>query len=300
MSKSVLILGSSGKLGSHSADAFAAAGWSVKRYDRKAGNMNAAAQDVDVIVNGQNPPAYHDWAKLIPAITSEVIAAARMNNATVIIPGNVYNIGPAGGEWSELTPHRPNTRKGQIREEMERSYEASGVQTIVLRAGNFIDPHRTDDVMGLLHLRALARGKVITAGASDALQAYCYLPDWAAAAVGLAERRGTLSQFEDVPFPGHAFTAEQLREFVSNELARPMALAPFPWWVMRLAAPFWELAREMLEMRYLYSTPHRLSPVKLARLLPDFRATPLDVVLRSSLPPELLKSSTAQLRTQAG
>src|SRR5690606_11144032 len=85
MAKQVLILGASGKIGSHSARAFAHAGWSVRNYDREAGNMSAAAEGADVIVNGLNPPAYHDWEHLVPAITEQVIAAARASGATVIL-----------------------------------------------------------------------------------------------------------------------------------------------------------------------------------------------------------------------
>jgi nucleoside-diphosphate-sugar epimerase len=288
MQKNVLILGGSGKIGRSASEAFGRAGWNVRNYDRKRDTMLEAARGADVIVNGLNPPAYHDWARLIPAITSEVIAAAKASGATVILPGNVYNFGEEGGEWSETTPHRPSTRKGKIREDMERAYEASGVRTIVLRAGNFIDPKRTDDVMTLLFLRSMKSGKVTIAGDPNAMQAYCYLPDWAEAAVGLAETRHELAAFEDVPFPGHAFTAERLRAFLSHELGRPLTFAHFPWLVMTLLSPFWELAREMREMRYLWSTPHTLSSAKLTRLLPEFRPTPLEDVLRGTIPPELL------------
>ncbi len=296
MAETVLILGGSGKMGRYSREAFARAGWQVRLFDRKRGDLVAQARGADVIVNGLNPPKYHDWARIVPAITRDVIAAAKASGATVILPGNVYNFGEEGGEWSESTPHRPNTRKGRIREEMERAYEASGVQTIVLRAGNFIDPERTDDVMSLLFMRRIARGKLTVAGDPDALQAYCFLPDWARAAVALAEKRAELGRFEDVPFPGHAFSAEHLREFLSQDLGRSIGFARFPWWALRLLAPFWELAREMLEIRYLWSTSHTLSPKKLARLVPDFRPTPLDEVMRAGLPPELRRAADCRER----
>lgn len=294
MAKQVLILGASGKIGSHSARAFAHAGWSVRNYDREAGNMSAAAEGADVIVNGLNPPAYHDWEHLVPAITEQVIAAARASGATVILPGNVYNFGAEGGEWSEGSPHAPQTRKGRIREEMERRYRASGTRTIVLRAGNFIVPERRDDVMSMVLLRSLGRDKVTLMGAPDVLQAYCYVPDWARAAVLLAEKRAELAPFEDVPFPGHAFTAEELRAFLTRELGRPIGTTRFPWWAVTLSAPFWELGRELLEMRYLWETPHTLSGNKLARLLPSFQATPLEDVLRAAIPDELRRSSSSE------
>ncbi|RFP88532.1 epimerase [Rhodobacteraceae bacterium 63075] len=280
MTKTALILGASGKIGTHAIRAFEARGWSCKLYDRKAGNMAQAAMGCDVIVNGLNPPNYHNWAEIIPAITEEVIAAAKASGAAVIVPGNVYVYGDKGGTWSEDTPQRPCARKGEIRKAMEARYAASGVQVINLRAGNFIDPDRNGDVFSMLIMPKLAKGKIGALGAPGAMQPYAYLPDWARAAALLAEKRDELAQYEDIPFPGHAFTLDELKARLEAMSGRKLRYARFPWWAMRLASPFWELAREFSEMRYLFDTPHALSSEKFDRLLPDFEPTPLDEVLR--------------------
>ena len=287
MTQTALILGASGKLGHHAASAFQAAGWQARKYDRHAGNMKSAAQGADVIVNGLNPPNYHNWAQLIPEITTEVIAAARATGATVIVPGNVYNFGDTPGVWDENTPQDPCSRKGQIRKEMEAAYRASGVRTIILRAGNFIDPERDDDVMSLLYLRSLAKGKVTSPGDPDVMQAACYLPDWARAAVLLAEMRNELATFEDIPFPGHAFTANQLRETLEGMLGQPLRIARFPWWMITALSPMVEVFRELREMHYLWNTPHQLSDAKFNRLLPGFAHTPLVGALAASLPADV-------------
>lgn len=292
MTGTVLILGSNGKIGHHCARAFAAAGWVVRIY-RRGTDMTAAAMGADVIVNGLNPPAYHNWAKLIPAITAQVIAAAKASGATVILPGNVYNFGDMGGVWSETTPHRPVSRKGHIREAMEARYRDSGVQTIILRAGNFIDPEGNGDIMQAFVLRSIAQGRITSGGAPDVMQAYCFVPDWARAAVRLADKRAVLSRFEDIPFPGHAFTVNALRDRLQAHLGRPLNVMRFPWWMMRLAAPFWELARELNEMRYLWNTPHQLCADKFMRLLPDFVPTPMDRVMLAGLPASMTEAKLA-------
>ena len=283
----VLILGGNGKIGHRSAEAFAAAGWTVRHYNRKTDDMTKAAMGADVIVNGLNPPAYHNWAKLIPAITKQVIAAAKASGATVIIPGNVYNFGDQPGVFDENTPQLATTKKGRIRIEMENAYRASGVQTIVLRAGNFIDPDGNGDIMSAFILRKIAKNKVTAGGAPDTMQAYAYVPDWARAAVMLAERRETLAQFEDVPFAGHSFTYQALRDVLARETGRDLRIAQFPWWMMTILAPFWELARELREMRYLYALDHQVSGAKLSRLIPDFQPTPLEDVMCAGLPADL-------------
>ena len=292
MGNTVLILGASGKIGAHAATTFKTAGWQVKTYDRKTEDMTAVAMGVDVIVNGLNPPNYHNWAKLIPEITAQVINAAMASGATVIIPGNVYNFGATPGIWDENTPQNANSRKGKVRVEMEQAYRDSGIQTIILRAGNFIDPNSDTDVMGLVFLRGISKGKITAPGDPDATQAYCYLPDWARAAVMLAGKRGTLQVFEDIPFPGHAFTTTELRNALQKLLNRDIRIVGFPWLVMKLASPFWELARELTEMRYLWNTDHRLDGKKFAELLPDFQPTDLDTVMAAGLPTDIHPNQT--------
>lgn len=286
MTGTVLILGASGKIGQHAAQAFSAAGWTVRRHMR-GGDLTRDAMGADVIVNGLNPPGYRDWAQAIPAITAQVIAAARASGATVIVPGNVYVFGPRGGVWSESTPHDATTRKGRIRAAMEAAYRAAGVRTIILRAGNLIDPDHGGDVMDLVVMRDIRRGRLTAPGDPAALQAYAYVPDWAHAAVALAEGRADLPVFADIPFPGHAFTLHDLAAETARALGRPVRIVPFPWWAMRLAAPVWTLARELLEMRYLWSLPHRLDGAALKHLLPSFAPTPLEVVMRAGLPDDI-------------
>jgi nucleoside-diphosphate-sugar epimerase len=168
------------------------------------------------------------------------------------------------------------------------------VRTVVLRAGNFIDPLGNGDVMSLLLLRSLRNGKLTTAGDPGVAQAYCYFPDWARAAVQLGERRHELATFDDIPFGGHTFSVEELHQFLTERLDTPLSLTRFPWWAMSLTAPFWELAREMLEVRYLWSTPHWLSNTKFERLVPDFRATPLAEVMLAGVPKDLRPSSSSR------
>lgn len=285
--KTVLILGPSGKIGTHAIRAFQADGWTIRRFERATDDMTQSAIGADVIVNGLNPPNYHNWAALIPAITTQVIAAAKASGATVILPGNVYHFGDTGGEWGETTPPRPCSRKGHIRLDMERTYRDSGVQTVVLRAGDFIDPDHNGDVMSVMLLSRLKRGRIVAPGPTGHVHSYAYLPDWASAAVMLANKRHALSQFEDVPFPGHTLTLNALRGGMETVLDRKLSFTRFPWWVFRLTSPFWELARELREMRYLWETPHSLSSRRFDALLPDFRATPLEEVLRAALPADV-------------
>jgi nucleoside-diphosphate-sugar epimerase len=286
MTNTVLILGASGKFGGHCAKAFAADGWTVRLFNRKTDDMATSARDVDVIVNGLNPPAYHNWDVLIPKITEDVIAAAKINGATVILPGNVYPFGITPGPWSETTKPNPNSRKGAIRARMEAAYQAAtreGIQVLNLRAGDVIDPESDDTVLSMVMLKGVKAGKITALGDPKADHAWCYAPDFARAAVALANIRDRLQPYEDIPIAGQTMSVETVAALAAKAAGRPVRLKNFPWILMTLASPFWELARELREMRYLWDHPHRLSGDKLARLLPDFAFTPNDIVIAKSL-----------------
>ncbi len=281
----VLIAGALGNFGGSAATAFAAADWTVRRY-RRGTDMAAAAQGADVIVNGLNPPLYHDWDALIPAITGQAIAAARASGATLLVPGTVYVYGQEPGPWSEATPHRFVARKGRIRAEMEASYRqaaAAGVRVILLRSGDFIDPGNPNTLLEMIVLKGLPRGFMMPTGRPAARRAYAYLPDLARAAVALAEMRAALAPYQEVNLPGLTFSMQELRAEIARQTGRRPWLLPFPWPLLRLAAPFHELSRELLEMRYLHDLPHSLAGERFHRLLPEFATTSFAEVVARQL-----------------
>ncbi|MCB1406640.1 MAG: NAD-dependent epimerase/dehydratase family protein [Rhodobacteraceae bacterium] len=285
MTQTALILGASGKIGRHFTNAFRAAGWQTRAYVRGT-DMSAAARGCDVIVNGMNPPAYHDWQTILPQITAQVIGAAKASGATILFPGNVYVYGTQPGPWSADTPHKPCSRKGTVRAAIEGQYRAAaakGVQTILLRAGDFLAPELGDSHVDMIYLRAYSKGVITTMGDPDVERAHAWLPDMARAAVMLAQKRADLPAFSDIPFPGLTFSTAQLARGLERLTGRNLTVKPFPWWLFGVAAPVWELAREMKEMRYLFNTPHRLSPEALAQILPDFQPAPFERVLAEIL-----------------
>ncbi len=284
MAKVALVAGAGGNFGGAMAVALWDAGWEVRPYARGT-DMAAAAKGADLIVNGLNPPGYHDWARLIPEITGAVLAAAKASGARVLVPGNVYNFGRQPGPWGVQTPQVPCSRKGRIRVEMEARYraaaEAGAARVLILRGGDFI---RAGSKIGLLPqvvLKPLAKGRIVAMGDPAAARAHAWLPDMARAAAGLLA--GDLADFVDMPFAGHCFSVNDLAAAIGRVSGRVPRVTQFGWWQLRLAAPFLELARELNEMRYLYDLPHALDAGRLAAALPGFQPTPLDEVVRAVL-----------------
>lgn len=283
MTGTVLILGASGRFGRNAAEAFAAAGWRVRAFRRGRDRLPDAALGAEVIVNAWNPP-YPRWAAELPGLTAQVIGAARASGATVLIPGNVYVYGAdAPPVFGPGTSHAARNPLGRLRAEMEAAYRAAGVPTIVLRAGDFLDTEASGNWFDKVIAAKAHAGVLSYPGALDVPHAWAFLPDVTRAAVELAAKRRTLPRFADIPFPGYTLTARQLAGLAGEAAGRPVRLRRMSWMPLRLATPFWPMARHLLEMGYLWSKPHRMDRTAFDAAMPGFRETPADRAVAMAL-----------------
>ena len=275
MSKTVLILGGNGRFGRNASAAFSNRSWEVRQFDRTTENLWDAAWGADVIVNAWNP-LYPDWAEQVPKLTKQVIEVAKATKATVIIPGNIYNFGiDAPAVYDADTPHRATNLLGRVRIQMEEAYRASGVRTIVLRAGDFIDTQASGNWFDMMMIPKVGKGQFTYPGNPDIAHAWAWLPDLTEAAAMLADIRADLPVFSDIPFPGYTLSGNELCAAVSTSMGKPIKLKKMNWLPIQIARPFWKLAKYLLEMRYQWNKPHQINGAKFSTLLPDFEVTPL-------------------------
>jgi len=285
MQKKVLVLGANGKFGRHASEAFWNAGWTVRLFDRSCDSLMAMADGADIIVAAWNPP-YHLWKTELPRLHAEIQAAARVTGAAVLLPANVYVFGPGAPKpWTEFTEHTAQNPLGRVRADLEQSYRDSGVQTIVLRAGDFIDTEASGGWFDKILMSRVGRGKLLYPGDVTAPHAWAFLPDLARAAELLARRKPTLAQFEEVIFPGYALTGRKIAMYLSGIVNRHIEAQTMAWFPLRLAAPFWPMARGLIEMRYLWDLPHSLQSDRLETLCPDYRDTPVEEALAQAAAP---------------
>lgn len=282
MTQTVLILGSNGRFGTNAKIAFQRAGWSVRLFDRKRDSLDVAARGVDVIVNAWHVP-YAKWKTQMLPMHRGVHRAALANDATVIIPGNVYVFGEqTPSPWSDASPYQARNSLGDIRIKMEQGYRDAGVRTIILRAGDFIDTEANGNWFDMIIAKNIGKGKLTAPGNPDIEHAWGFLPDIARAAVALAEKRDELERFCDVCFPGYTLSLSQLAAAIARARGHEVHLKQMKWWPLRLAWPFMADIKYLFEMNYLWFTPHRLDGAKLEKLLPNFEATPLEDALRQA------------------
>jgi hypothetical protein len=89
---------------------FISRGWVVTPFRRNVDDLETLAANADVIVFGWHLK-YSDWETHYDALVDTVIAAAQINNATILFPGNVYIYGktltPFGDQTQRIKPRTP-------------------------------------------------------------------------------------------------------------------------------------------------------------------------------------------------
>jgi nucleoside-diphosphate-sugar epimerase len=312
-SKLVLVLGATGGIGGEAARQLRDAGWQVRALQRslapaaerrdgiswvRGDAMNRddvlrAADGCAAIVHAVNPPGYRRWGELVLPMLENTIAAAVAQRATIVLPGTVYNFGPdTFPVIGEDAPQHPLTRKGAIRVDMERRLRAAterGARVIIVRAGDFFGPRAGNSWFSQGVLKPGRPVAVINLPTDPGVgHQWAYLPDVARTMVELLAQREHLEAFANFHMSGHwdadgTELAAAVQRVVTRRVGRAPRTQPFPWWLIRLAAPFVVTVRELLEMRYLWRQPVRLSNERLLAVLGREPHTPLDEAVESTL-----------------
>lgn len=307
-----LVLGATGGVGGETARQLRDAGWGVRALARGLATETAqrdgmtwlrgdamnrqdvarAAMGCEVIVHAVNPPGYRRWGELVLPMIDNTIAVAQAQGATIVLPGTIYNYGPdAFPVLTETSPQHPQTRKGAIRVELEHRLQVAsgrGVRVIVLRAGDFFGPRAGNNWFSQGLVKPGRPVTVVQApGAHGVGHQWSYLPDVARTLVQVLARRDTLAPLAAFHMAGHwdadgtQMTAAIVR-VAGRHGVRPRVRA-FPWWLLRLAAPFVPTLRELMEMQYLWRQPLRMDNARLVELLGAEPLTPLDEAVEATL-----------------
>lgn len=325
--RTALVLGATGGIGGSIAAALLRSGWRVRGMARniaaaqmpgaaqlewisgdamRPADVVGAAQGVSIIVHAVNPPKYMNWDQLVmPMIDNTIAAAKAAGGARIVLPGTIYNFDP------ETTPvisadsvQRPRSRKGMIRVALEERLEqvAPEVPSLILRAGDFFGPGARASWFAQAMVSAGNPLRRIINPARGAGHSWAYLPDLAETFARLVEVPERLKPFEVLQFEG-LFDDDGTRmvEAIRHVCGRRLPVYGFPWWLIRLVAPFGGFPREAAEIAQYWRHPMRLDNSRLVDLLGEEPRTPLDNAIRSTLasldclavPPQPIVTQTA-------
>ena len=250
--RTALLTGATGGVGSEVAAALLRHGWRVRGLERdpararrdgsagvkwvagdamREGDVVAAVAGAAILFHGANPPGYRDWRGLAVPMLRHAIAAAGAAGARLVYPGSLYVYGPdAGTAVAEDAPQRPRTRKGAIRAEMEAMLAAAGARGLrrfISRAGDFFGPRAPSSWVTKLMMREGRPVRAVTTPeVPGAVHAWAYLPDLAETVARLVDRDEALAPAERLHFAGHALVGRAMARRWAGQSAGRLPCVP--------------------------------------------------------------------------
>ena len=251
-------------------------------------------RSASLIVHAVNPPGYRDWQTLVLPMLESTIAAARASGARILLPGTVYNYGPdvprldPRGRRRGAAPDHPQGQDSRSdgKRACARSRTRASCSLVVRQA---ISSGRIAGNNWFAQGIGRAPGRVPSSiaypGTRGVGHQWAYLPDVAETMARLVEREDALDAFETFHMDGHwdgdgTMMTGAIQRVYGESASK---LGRFPWWLIRLAQPFVPMFREIMEMRYLWQVPLRLSNARLVALLGNEPHTPLDRAVQATL-----------------
>ncbi len=307
MSKTHVVLGATGALGSAVVRRLAAQGETVRAVAR---DMDLAREilpaSVGIVADNLLVPeqartacegaavVYHCvnvryslWEKLMPVITDNVLEATKRAGARLVFPGNVYGYGPFQRiPATEDHPLAATSKKGRLRNRLEQRlmelHRAGKVPVVIPRFPDFYGPEVANPLMGPIFRQALAGKTAAWPGSLDAPHDLIFIDDAARASILLGATNDAYGETWHVPGAG-PLTARQFIEMVFQAAGTtPNAKA-----LSRLLFRFFGLlipdAGEMVELLYQFEKPMVLDGGKFAAAFPDFRYTPHEEAVRKTV-----------------
>ena len=244
-----------------------------------ASELRRLAEGAEVVYNAANPP-YHRWPELWPPMAGAMLAAAKDNDAVLVITGNLYVYGPVDRPMTEDMPLAAPTVKGKVRVKMWQDALASGVRVIEARGSDYISPRHSLIEMGLPALRA---GKTAWMPVPlDLPHTFTYTGDMATTMIALAKDARAWGQAWHVP-SAPPMTVRELLERTARVAGLPKPkLARYPFPVVRAAGLFDKFTKEYVEMSYQFKRPFEMDSSRTTRTF-GLTHTPVDEALRATL-----------------
>ncbi len=202
---------------------------------------------------------YGRWPALLPAMMAGLIAAAGRAGARLIYGDNLYMYGAVDRPMTEDLPDRPVGPKGHTRATVAGMLLAADrggqVRAAIGRAPDFFGPGVEVAALGAAAFRAAAAGRAVPVlGDPDMPHSWCFIEDFGAALVTLAERDAALGQVWHVPCAPPASTRDLVALIGEAAGTRPK-LRVAGRRLVTLLGLFNATMRELKEVLYQFERP---------------------------------------------
>jgi nucleoside-diphosphate-sugar epimerase len=302
-SRTHVVLGAAGGIGSHLVEALTAAGRRVRAVSRTrlpahhgAEHLTADLRDpaqlrdavagAAVVFHAAQPP-YTRWPQEFPALTDGIATAVAAAGARLVLADNLYMYGPATAPMTEELPYAATDAKGRTRAAMATSllarHRAGELDVVLGRAGDYYGPRGVGSVAGqTLFGPALTGARATILGSPDRPHTWSYLPDIAAVLIRLADTPHAGGRAWHLP-AAEPLTQRELVTLVYEAAGHRPRMTVLPGPVHRAIATFNPMLRELYGTRWQLTHPFTVDWTAYATEIAGFSPTPHARAVRATL-----------------
>ena len=253
-------------------------------------SIRDAGKTASVIFQASNV-SYQEMATKSLLLAESVMKAAEANSQKVVFVDGIYVYGPNPGYTVEESyPRQPNSKKGQIRIDMENlifSDKWKKSKPLIVRLPDYYGPTSKNAYLNPT-LEGLALGKpALFIGNTSVKREYIYLPDAAKMIVNVAFKESAYRRNWNLP--GQTISAKEIVKIAKQITGKKTFLIPVGKITLMIAGIFDRFLKEVVEMMYLTKDPLVLSGAQYEREIGTIPKTPFSIGLKETF--EFIRSN---------
>jgi len=195
------------------------------------------------------------WQEAWPKIMINVINGCRKHSTKLVFFDNVYAYGRVEGWMTEETPHKPISKKGEVRariaDQLIQAIEQGSITALIARSADFYGSNASNTFIQPMVFDKLRDGKKASwLGKDDKLHSFTYTPDAAKATALLGNTYDAYNQIWHLPTHNEVMTGKQFIEMVASAYGAKPKYSVLSKSMVRFAGLFNPLAKESFEMMY--------------------------------------------------
>ncbi|MFZ2323614.1 MAG: NAD-dependent epimerase/dehydratase family protein [Ignavibacteriaceae bacterium] len=195
------------------------------------------------------------WQTQWQLIMKNVIDACKFQNAKLVFFDNVYSYGLVEGWMKEDTTHKPVSKKGEVRKQINemlmREVESGSLSAMIVKAADFYGPETPLSFVNATVFDNFKKGKkaqwFIDANKKHSMT---YTPDAAKATAILGNTNFAYNQIWHLPTDKNVLTGKEFIELAAKAFGVEPKYTVLKKWMIQMVGMFVPVVKESIEMLY--------------------------------------------------
>jgi len=195
------------------------------------------------------------WKTQWPKLMKNVIEACKKSNSKLVFFDNVYSYGRVNGWMTEETPVKPDSEKGKVRAELNKTImnevEQGNLNAIIAKSADFYGPDTPLSFVNIMVFENFKKGKKAQWFIDvNKKHSFTYTPDAAKGTAILGNTGSAYNQICHLPTNKNVLTGKDFIELAAKAMVVKPEFMVVKKWMAQVLGLFIKEIKESVEMLY--------------------------------------------------